>query len=251
MQIDYILGPFLAACQFLTVLPIRYHVPGRALERSISWFPVVGTLLGLALAGIDRAAQLVLAPPVVNALLVAANVGFTGSLHLDGLIDSVNGLRAGPDRQARLAVMRESIASPPGAIACCWLLIAMYASLTSLPTSIRFVTLVLAPTLGRAMILLAYWLFPYSRPGPSPTASLKRGATGLGAFAGCAAALTVVCGLAGIRGLPLVLIVLAIMLTTSSLALLRISGLTGDVYGAICALSELAVLAAAPGVLSR
>lgn len=64
------------------------------------------------LAGIDG---LLSAMPLLprSGLLVAAQVGLTGGLHLDGVIDTADGLGV-TDPQRRLEVMRESHTGPMG-----------------------------------------------------------------------------------------------------------------------------------------
>ena len=45
--------PFLAALRFLTILPIHISLSERDLERAPTWFPLVGLIIGLAVAIID------------------------------------------------------------------------------------------------------------------------------------------------------------------------------------------------------
>jgi adenosylcobinamide-GDP ribazoletransferase len=71
------------------------------------WFPVVGALLGLALGGLWWAADDRLGPLVAAALVVTADLGLTGALHFDGLLDSADGLLPHLPAERRLAVMAE------------------------------------------------------------------------------------------------------------------------------------------------
>jgi adenosylcobinamide-GDP ribazoletransferase len=74
---------------------------------AFTWFPVVGTLLGLVLGVIWSAADDALGPLAAAALVVAADLALTGALHFDGLLDSADGLLPHLTRQRRLAVMAE------------------------------------------------------------------------------------------------------------------------------------------------
>src|SRR5207244_725765 len=86
-----------------------------ALGRAAGWFPVVGVLLGLGLAGGDRVLSW-LFPPILAALLtLTAWKLVTGGLHLDGLADSLDGLM-GRDREQRLRIMRDSRIGVFGAV---------------------------------------------------------------------------------------------------------------------------------------
>src|SRR5260370_62601 len=104
-----------AAVRFLSVLP----VPGSAqlfdkneiaprLLTGCEYFPLVGLLLAVLLWLL----VLVLAPLVpqlaLAALLVVALVILTGGLHLDGLIDSCDGLFSSSTRERKLEIMNDS-----------------------------------------------------------------------------------------------------------------------------------------------
>jgi adenosylcobinamide-GDP ribazoletransferase len=243
----------LAALQILTRLPAplsRDDQRGDVAD-SVGWFPVVGAGLGLALVAIDAAARLAVDPVVANALLIAFLAIITGAFHLDGLVDSVDGLSAGPDATARLAAMRMAVVGAPGAVAACIILLADFTALSALAGSARATALFIAPICGRTAILVAYRLYPYGRAERTLSAQLKAGATTTSALVGTAFAAAACLAVAGPWGGALLLLSLGVMHAIASLALSRLPGLTGDLYGAICEVSQLAVLLAAPFVLSR
>ncbi len=244
---------FLAALQILTRLPsplARYAtVPDVA--SSIVWFPAVGAVLGLGLVAFDTLARMALERPVVDALLIALLVVVTGAFHLDGLIDSVDGLVAGPDGEGRLAAMRQAVAGTPGAIAACTILLADFAALAALPDEVRPFALFLAPLCGRTTILAAYRLYPYGRLEETLSFRLKVSATTGSTVIGLAFAAVACYVAAGPAGIALLGLSLALMHGIAAISLRRLPGLTGDVYGAICELSQLAVLLAAPLLLRR
>jgi len=242
---------FLAALQILTRLPspLRRDAILADVASSIGWFPAVGAALGLALVAIDTAARLVFDPTVVSALLVAFLVIVTGAFHLDGLIDSIDGLTAGPDSDGRLAAMRLAVVGVPGALAACIILLADYTALAALGDHVRPIALFLAPICGRTAILAAYRLYPYGRTESTLSAHLKESATTASTLVGCAFAAAACFAVAGTGGLALLVLSLGLMHGIASLSLSRLPGLTGDVYGAICEVSQLAVLLAAPFVL--
>ena len=65
---------FLVAVQLLTSFPVAVRAklgPDR-LGKATAWFPVVGLLMGLVLAGLNWVLAWVLPPLLINALLVAA-----------------------------------------------------------------------------------------------------------------------------------------------------------------------------------
>jgi adenosylcobinamide-GDP ribazoletransferase len=238
----------LAALQILTRLP--WPRPREASIQdaagSVGWFPAVGAALGVALVAVDASARLALDQAVVDALLVAFLVIVTGAFHLDGLIDAVDGLTAGPD-----AAGRQAAAGTAGAVAACTILLADFAAISALPAGVRPVALFLAPLCGRTAILAAYRLYPYGRAEPTLSSHLKGSATTRSALVGCAFAAAACVAVAGPGGLGLLALSLGLMHVIATVALHRLPGLTGDVYGAICEVSQLAVWLAAPFVLHR
>jgi adenosylcobinamide-GDP ribazoletransferase len=91
----------LDAVSFLTSIG-RGRSPGR---RTFDWFPVVGAGVGLALGALWWVAYQAWPAPVAAAIVVAADLGITGLLHFDGLVDSADGLVPHLERQRRLEVM--------------------------------------------------------------------------------------------------------------------------------------------------
>ena len=90
------------AVAFLTALGrARRPTPG-----AVPWFPVVGAAVGLLLGLVWWGAAQVWPPFVAAAVVVAGDLALTGLLHLDGLVDSADGLLPHLDRERRLAVMR-------------------------------------------------------------------------------------------------------------------------------------------------
>lgn len=244
---------FLVALEFLTRLPslVPRSTTSEDLGRGITWFPIVGALIGLLLAFLDEALRHVVSAPVANALLVAALAMLTGALHLDGLIDTADGLAAGRTAQAQLAAMRRTVASVPGALAGCLMIFTTYVALGTLEGSVRPAALVLAPMCGRAVILLGYAAYPYGRDEETPSRALKRGATWHRAVIGLAATYSIAMAIAGAGGVVVVSTALVGGLVLGRLALMRLPGLTGDLHGAICEVCQLAALLLAPSVLSR
>jgi adenosylcobinamide-GDP ribazoletransferase len=243
--------PLLAAVQFLTRLPCPYPRTVRPADVSASlrWFPLVGVLLGGILVMLDSALRMRLADPVANAMLVATLVVLSGGLHLDGLIDAADGLVVMGSAEQRLEAMHRSTAGTIGALAGVLALLGYFAAIAALPPDIRHVPLFLAPAAGRLTTVLSYYVFPYARPDDGISLWLKRGARpgsvlfGLAIVGGCALAL------GGGPGVALVGTCLLLALFAARLCLTRLPGLTGDVIGGLCELTQLAVLLLAPVVL--
>jgi adenosylcobinamide-GDP ribazoletransferase len=228
-------GGLAAAFRFLTCLPLPWAHIGTSddLGRALPYFPLVGLALGALLVGLDRLLAPLFERPFVDFALLATLVLVSGGLHLDGLIDTVDGLFGPGPAERRLAAMRDSWAGPRGAVAALGQLLLQYAALAALPTAVRWPALLLAPTLGRWAIVHAYVAFPYARRTAGLSLALKLGATPV---AGAAASL-VALGAASLLSWPTGPLLLAaawlVVTLAGRLAQGRLGGMSGDVYGAV------------------
>lgn len=239
---------FLVALRFLTVIPTPGAVEPtpEATGRSVSYFPLVGLGLGLGLWGLDFLLGFVFPAVLVNALLVVALVIVTGALHLDGFMDTCDGLAAGRTVEQRLEIMKDSGVGSYGVAGGISLLLLKYAALSAIPAAVRPAALVTMPVLGRWAMVYAVYAFPYARPTGGMGRAFTEHAKGL-------------------RFLVATLIMLAIAVTflgTGSIALMaaswvaswalgnflarRLGGLTGDTYGAVNEVVELLALLLIP-----
>jgi adenosylcobinamide-GDP ribazoletransferase len=238
---------FLAALQFLTVVPplVRRPFAPAELGRAVGWFAVVGVLLGATLAGADRALALLFPPGVTAALVLTLWVLATGALHLDGFLDSCDGLFGGHTPEARLRIMRDERAGAFAVIGGVLLLLVKYACLAALPS--RAVVLVMAPTVARWGMAVAVVAFPYARPEGLGRCMKDHAGWWQVALASITALVTA--ALAA-QWLGLAVLALAAVATAASgvFILGRLRGLTGDSYGALCEMLEaLALLAFVAG----
>jgi adenosylcobinamide-GDP ribazoletransferase len=174
-------------------------------------------------------------------LLVVALVLLTGGLHVDGLMDTCDGLFGGATRERKLEIMRDSRVGSFGVLAGACVLLLKFAFFASLREhSLPLALLVILPSARWAMVL-ALCIFPSAR------------STGLGA-AFHQAVTTERLVLASIVALTIVLIAgqwigLIVWATTSATTLMlgfwitrNLGGLTGDSYGAIEEVVEVVAL---------
>lgn len=230
-------GALLASLQFLTLMPpiIRRPFAPAELGGAVAYFPLVGLLLGLLLAALDAVLGRVLPTALGAVLLLIAWVAMTGALHLDGFLDTCDGLLGGKTPASRLEIMRDHRIGAFALAGGVLLLLLKYAGLTAL--LLHSTTLLLAPLLGRWAMALAMFAFPYARPQGAGR-MLKDNVRPVHLIIATALTLIAVLVLANWRGL---IALGAAGLGTWALArytLWRIPGLTGDVYGATCELVE-------------
>jgi adenosylcobinamide-GDP ribazoletransferase len=231
-----------AAFAFLTRLPVwRGPLRDVDLGRSVSFFPLVGLVLGFVLTGVAAALAGTLAPWLVAVLLAALLAGLTGGLHLDGFADVFDALGGGRgDRTRMLEIMRDSRIGAHGAAALNLLLIAKVAGLAQVAERRDLLALLAFPTIARWLAALLVVLFPYARAEGVGLAVSGEAGRAQAASATGIAGVTV-----AVLGAPLVLPALgaaAIVFAFAFWLHRRLGGLTGDVYGAAIELGEVSML---------
>ncbi len=233
---------FFGAVTFYTTIPLPSGWPleFRGIAR---WAPLIGLLIGGLLGIVDTVLQQVGVPILTrSALIVVCWIALTGGLHLDGAMDTADGL-AVQDPQRRLEVMVDSATGAFGAMAAVALLLLKTAALTNIE-AYRWFALMMAAGWGRWGQVAAIAFYPYLKP------------TGKGAFHKEAIRtpqdillglflLLGLCGLAigldqGSIWTTLVMAVggSAIALMTGAWFHHQLGGHTGDTYGAVVEWTE-------------
>lgn len=235
---------FALALQLLTRLPVPFlTTPPQLgeLGNSVLFFPAVGVLIGALLAGMHVAFDWI-DPGVLAALVLTVWVLLTGGLHLDGLADTADAWVGGQgDRERTMAIMKDPRSGPIAIVVIVLLLLTKFAALQVLLAGDAVLVLLLAPVLGRVVIVLLLITTPYIRPDGlgSPYANyLPRWSCGVLVL--LIAAATVVL-LEGIGGVLLAVLSIGFIGLRHSL-ITRLGGMTGDTLGAICELTEAMVL---------
>lgn len=237
---------FLAAWRFLTAIPLPGPATGpRELGRSLAYFPLVGLLLGLSLAGADALLSLAFPPLLSSALVVAALALLTGALHLDGFMDTCDALAGGHTPEERLDIMRDPRVGAVGAVGGTALILVKFAALASTPPALRFAALALAPALGRWAMALAVVALPYAR-SQGRGLPFKEGARAWHLLPATLLAGAAGLALAGPGAAALLLAAGALTLGLGLYLRRQLGGLTGDCYGAINELVEALALALLP-----
>lgn len=115
----------IAAIQFLTRFPIPVEVPFKkpVLTRSIIYFPFAGGIIGIALGAAAWALGYMLPPWPSAVLVLALWTGLTGGLHLDGWMDTADGVLSHRSRERMLQIMKDSRVGAMGVIAAVLLLL--------------------------------------------------------------------------------------------------------------------------------
>ena len=231
------------ALQFLTIIPMfrRVEVRSEELGRSIVYFPVVGIVIGLILAGLQWLLSLLLPLAVVDALLIVFLLVISGALHLDGFVDTCDGIAGHRSVEERWEVMHDSRAGSFGIGGVALLLLVKYVSLNNIPDYLLMVTLVLMPVVSRWAMVYAIFAYPYARPS-GLGGVFKQEVDWLKFTIATLVALGVAVGLARLTGLIIMVGIWIIVMIMATYLKSKFSGLTGDTYGAINELAEVCVL---------
>ena len=235
------------ALQLLTRLPTPTTTAPTPADygRSVLVYPLVGLLIGLLLA--LAAALLQLLPgghhPLLQAALVLTLwVAVTGALHLDGLADSVDAWIGGlGSRERSLQILKDPNAGPMAVAALVLLLLLKFSALATVLSTAAWPWLLVAPLLGRSSLVAAFLFIPYARPhglGSDQAAQLPR----LSALILLGLTLVATLLLCGTVGIIAIITASGVFLLLRRATLKRLHGFTGDIAGALCELTETAVL---------
>ena len=237
---------FCSGVIFYTVIPLSSRWTNNWL-RIARWSPIVGICIGLSIAAVDLLLEFCSVPNLTTkVLLVAVWVAITGGLHLDGAMDTADGLSV-TDADRRLEVMKDSATGAFGAIAAIIILLLKVAALFDMSLPIWLV-LISAAGWARWGQVWAIAFYPYLR------------ATGKGSFHkenlcipqdillgllvlfGCSALWFTVGYLSWLQIGIIITGNIAIALLTGYWFNKQLGGHTGDTYGAVVEWSEAFIL---------
>ncbi|AQS60068.1 adenosylcobinamide-GDP ribazoletransferase [Desulforamulus ferrireducens] len=232
------LKSFRLALSFLTILPVyKKMASSEELARSVSYYPLVGLLLGLAAAGINVFLQQLGLKLSADVLSLVAMMILTGGLHLDGLMDTADGLLSGKNREGQLEIMKDSRVGAMGVLTLGIVLLLKTAFLSEINLDLKVEALIIMPVAGRWAMVYAITRYPYARPGGGLGNCLKQ--AGLFQLLVASLTLLVICvGLAGLHGLAIIIVILLAALGIIRTIYKRLGGMTGDTYGATGELIE-------------
>ena len=226
------------AIQFLTIVPIKKGMRSDKddLAGSMVFFPVVGAMQGACLAALDYGLIQILPQTVVSAVLLAVLAFLNGGLHLDGFADTVDGLAGGNTSDERLRIMRDSSVGALAVVALILLILIKFLSINELHGSGRIAVIVIFPVIGKwCMVLLSCLAPPARKDGLGASFAANSYSTLAAATGLTIAASWLLLGLSSLA-------IMGVMAVWSYLAAMffkrKLGGVTGDVFGFHCELSE-------------
>lgn len=204
-------------------------------------FPLVGLLIGIAVAIIWFIAASLLPPLPAAGIAICASMLLTGAIHEDGLSDCADGLFGGSTKAKVLEIMRDSRIGVYGAAALIMTIGLRWTALASLSIGQGVAALIIAHIIGRAAITIALHYGSYAR------------SKGLASSVASGVEFDEFLRIMAITGLLALLVglwqgLLAAMIATAMAALAfvwlkkRLGGYTGDGLGAIEQIAEISAM---------
>lgn len=234
---------FMLALQLLTRIPVKIwgEVYPKEMTLAATMFPLVGLLIGGLMAIAHYLTSQILPGPLPAWLVVAMILFLTGGLHLDGLMDTADGVFSGRSRETALIIMKDSQVGAMGVMACVLDLGIKAAAINSLATAYLYPVLLITPVIARTAMVLAM-RYSYARRGEgigSPFAGQVSAAQVVFAAILALAAAALVLGMEGVA-----LAAAAWLISTGVAWWLakRLGGMTGDTYGFINEITEISFL---------
>lgn len=244
---------FAIATAYVTILPIApasfYKVAGKedqdfdiVLSGLSKYLPAVGLLIGFILALLATACLILRINSLISAVLLTVTwLWLTGALHMDGLMDTADGVFSHRNRERMLEIMQDSRVGNFGALTGFCTVLLKVAALHSLKGVALPIILLLAPVWGRWAEFFAIGRFQYAKPEGKgkiwhdstkypfdliPATIAPLAVTGILTYLGFEFA-----------GLYAVVALLTGMFVSYYLNF-RLGGHTGDTYGAVVELTE-------------
>ncbi|MFH1242941.1 MAG: adenosylcobinamide-GDP ribazoletransferase [Pseudomonadota bacterium] len=242
MKAHFLKG-FGTALKTLTLIPWPLK-DGEDFSGSLSWFPVVGLLLGLILYGISLLWALFPLPRWAGGialLMVAAEIWLTRGLHLDGLADWADSTGAFRGREKRLAIMKDSTLGAFGGLALVVAVLAKWVALERLVASGSTIWLLAITVISKDVMVELMTTLPYARIGEWTAKAFVDQASGKERVVSHVISL-LLCAPLG----PLALILLVLGLLETYVFRIRcrnrFGGITGDLLGTAHEMVEISLL---------
>jgi len=232
---------FVGMLQFLTRMTIIKDLPfDEEFNKGIIYFPLVGAVQGLIIAGIYLGVSYLLNPNIAAILTVAAYLCLTGALHLDGLGDTFDGFYSSRPKEKILSIMKDSRLGTNGMTALFFSLFLKISGIQAfawVPQGYRMI--ILMPVFGKLALVLGSYNAKYAREEGLGNIFIGKVKTLEVAIATITAIAVSIIHLKSILFVPWIFIIAMLFKEHSNS---KIEGMTGDTLGALAELVEICYL---------
>lgn len=228
-------------------LPFALNYNENLPSKSLKYFPFVGLILGLILAVAYKVFSFFWPPMLGAILLLGFYIYLTGAIHLDGLLDSVDGLFSNRPKEKVLLIMKDSLNGSFATVTAVIYLLLKFVLFYKLHTINFVLALIIFPVLSRWLVIFAVKFFPRAEKS-----SLGKGFD----YEMSSQDFLISSILPGLiifiylfydiisLGLMIGLLIIPLMITIyiANYTIGKIDGLTGDIYGMINEVGEIIIL---------
>lgn len=235
----------LVAITFLTRLPIPINkeISQKDMAKTTPFFTLVGLIIGCLLILLNYTLSFIFPNFAVNTIIIISLIAITGGLHLDGLMDTFDGLLSGKNRERTLEIMHDSRVGAMGVAGALCIFALKLAFLNVLTSDNKVSALLLFPMLGRWSMVFAISFFPYANTKPGLGSLFVEHARKSYVFWATIPVIISAIPLLLWKAFPVFIIIFLITWLVGKNISRKLGGLTGDTYGAICEIIETLSLA--------
>ena len=225
---------FITCLEFLTRVRFSKRTDWRDedFSRSVPYFPLVGLVIGLLLAGVNYGLFYIDTPLFLRVtLLLLAEIIITGGLMYDGFMDTADGVFSARSRERMLEIMKDSHVGSNAVLAIIILLLLKIAAYLEINGAALTWVLLAMSVATRTFMVVFIVNFPYARKegiGHMFTKYSKPAYTYI-AFALCG----LIIWACGVQYLAVAAVCFALTLVIAHYLKAQLGGLTGDTYGAL------------------
>ena len=157
---------FIGILQLLTRIPINMDTGfDEEFDKSIIYFPLVGLVLGVIYLVITYISLQVFDIYIVSIIFLISEVLLTGGLHLDGLGDTFDGIYSYRNKEKILEIMKDSRLGTNALLAIVFLILLKVGFVYSIISMDILYPLLLTPIYGRLAIVFSCYKNKTPRPG--------------------------------------------------------------------------------------
>lgn len=238
---------FINAIQFLTIIPVskKYLPTPQELAKSTIFFPFVGIVIGSFLVLTNEFFSIFFSNIVVSCLVLICGIVITCGFHLDGLVDTFDGLFSGFKNKDRIIeIMKDSRVGGMGVIFLFIFLLLKFSLIYELSPLFKNEILILMPAFGRWATVFGARFYPPARRESKGLADVYTSYVGNFEFI-IATISTLFFSILffGVNSVLFFGIILIFNLFFYSYIKNKIGGITGDILGAGCEITEVLFLA--------
>ncbi len=239
----------IASFIFFTRLPFRslkvFNIPSEYFKDVINYWAVTGCLTAGVMSGTLWLSAQIFPYPVAIVLALLSRALLTGALHEDGLADFLDGVGGGRNKDAILAIMKDSHIGTYGVIGLISYFLLLYLFLSNLPLAVACVIILISDPLCKLISSQIVKFLPYARTAENSKSKVvySNKATPAAFLLSCLFGLLPLLLIPDVKWLVALLLPILVFVLLVRYMQRKINGYTGDCCGALFLLCELSFYA--------